>query len=73
MGLETIRKTNIGTVARVQKGLPLITEISLKNEERQRCEVWSRVMGYHRPVAGYNIGKKQEFQDRVNFKEPKEN
>lgn len=54
-----------------QKGHPLITASSLRNEERQKCEVWSRVMGYHRPIAGYNIGKKQEFSERKNFKEPK--
>jgi hypothetical protein len=28
-------------------------------------------MGYHRPVSQFNVGKKQEFADRVNFKEPK--
>jgi len=47
----------------------------LKDEERQRCEVWTRVMGYHRPVAGFNIGKIGEFEERKNnkgyFKEPK--
>jgi anaerobic ribonucleoside-triphosphate reductase len=42
----------------------------LKDEERQRCEVWSRCMGYHRPVSNWNIGKKQEFEDRTPFKEP---
>ena len=26
--------------------------------KRQRTEVWSRCMGYHRPVSHYNIGKK---------------
>jgi hypothetical protein len=46
-------------------------KVELKEDERQKCEVWSRVMGYHRPIAGYNVGKKQEFQDRKNFKEPK--
>jgi len=40
--------------------------------ERTRCEIWQRVMGYHRPVSSWNIGKKQEFADRKNFKEPKE-
>ena len=45
--------------------------IKLEEKERQKCEVWSRVMGYHRPVSGYNIGKKQEFADRIAFKEPK--
>lgn len=50
------------------KGQPLTTPSILSNEERQRCEVWSRVMGYHRPIAGYNVGKKQEFADRKYFK-----
>ena len=47
--------------------------LMLKDEERQRTEIWSRCMGYHRPVSHYNVGKKQEFADRVNFVEPKEN
>ena len=25
--------------------------IALDDSERQRCEVWTRVMGYHRPVC----------------------
>ena len=28
-------------------------------------EVYSRVVGYFRPVSGWNIGKKAEFKDRV--------
>jgi hypothetical protein len=44
----------------------------LKDEERQTCEIWSRVMGYHRPVSHWNTGKKQEFADRKYFNEPKE-
>jgi len=27
-----------------------------------------RVMGYHRPVSEFNIGKKSEFAARKNFK-----
>ena len=46
-------------------------EISLKDEERQPCEVWTRVMGYHRPVSQWNIGKKQEFAGRAYFTEEK--
>lgn len=41
--------------------------IELKNEERQPCEVWTRVMGYHRPVSSFNIGKKGEFHERRYF------
>jgi len=28
-------------------------EYELKDEDRTRCEVWTRVMGYHRPIASY--------------------
>jgi len=28
------------------------------------CEVWSRVVGYYRPVDNFNVGKRQEFNDR---------
>lgn len=43
--------------------------LALRDEERQRCEVWTRVMGYHRPVASFNIGKQGEFQERTHFEE----
>ena len=43
--------------------------LRLEDSERQVCEVWSRVMGYHRPVASWNIGKKREHADRKMFKE----
>ncbi|MGP3690133.1 ribonucleoside triphosphate reductase [Streptomyces sp. IBSNAI002] len=33
------------------------------------CEVWTRVMGYHRPVASFNIGKKGEHAERTPFQE----
>ena len=41
----------------------------LRDEERQRCEVWTRVMGYHRPMASFNTGKKGEFHERTYFDE----
>jgi hypothetical protein len=44
-------------------------EITLRDDERQRCEVWTRVMGYHRPVVSFNIGKQGEFADRLHFVE----
>lgn len=44
-------------------------EIFLPHEQRQRCEVWTRVMGYHRPVSSFNTGKKGEFNEREFFKE----
>lgn len=37
--------------------------------EPQACEVWTRVMGYFRPVSQFNIGKKGEHAERVHFTE----
>ena len=48
----------------------VIGGVELTNEERQSCEVWTRVMGYYRPVSFYNTGKKGEYHERVEFVEP---
>lgn len=45
------------------------TAITLRDDERQPCEVWTRVMGYHRPVESFNIGKKGEHAERRFFDE----
>jgi len=39
------------------------------SEEKKQvpCEVYSRVVGYFRPVRSWNKGKKQEFKDRVTY------
>lgn len=42
---------------------------TLCDADRQPCEIWTRVMGYHRPVSSFNIGKKGEFQERLHFTE----
>ena len=49
--------------------LSLETAIALTDDERQPCEIWTRVMGYHRPVSSFNIGKKGEFYERKFFEE----
>ncbi len=36
---------------------------------RTRCTVYTRVMGYHRPVESFNIGKKGEHRQRKQFVE----
>lgn len=41
----------------------------LTDAERTRCEVWTRVMGYHRPVTSFNKGKKSEHAERRHFVE----
>lgn len=48
---------------------PVADDIALSDDERQPCEVWTRVMGYHRPVASFNIGKKGEHAERRFFRE----
>ena len=45
--------------------------IALTDAERQPCEVWTRVMGYHRPVSEFNRGKKSEYYSRKCFLEKK--
>ena len=37
--------------------------------KRQKCIVYTRVMGYHRPVESFNIGKIGEHKQRLQFVE----
>ncbi len=34
----------------------------------RKCEVYSRIVGYLRPVQQWNKGKAEEYAQRVNFK-----
>jgi ribonucleoside-triphosphate reductase len=36
-------------------------------EKRTRCEVYSRIVGYLRPLSQYNKGKQEEFKSRKTF------
>ena len=43
-------------------------EILEQNQHlRTKCLVYTRVMGYHRPVESFNIGKKGEVEERKYF------
>ena len=42
-----------------------------KEIKRMKCEVYTRVMWYLRPVSHYNTGKKSEFYSRTCFCESK--
>ena len=46
-------------------------EIERTEEGRTPCEVYTRVMGYIRPVSWYNPGKRTEFYSRKYFEESK--
>ncbi len=49
--------------------IAIANDIELSDEERQPCEIWTRVMGYHRPVSSFNRGKQSEFHERTYFTE----
>jgi len=36
--------------------------------KKQKCDVYSRVVGYLSPVSEWNKGKKEEFKDRKEYK-----
>lgn len=46
-----------------------MTRGKIRDEGRTRCEVWTRVMGYHRPVESFNVGKQSEHAERKFFRE----
>ncbi|QKF77645.1 anaerobic ribonucleoside-triphosphate reductase [Arcobacter defluvii] len=49
-------------------------ELLEKNmKKRTKCIIYTRVMGYHRPIESFNIGKKGEHKQRVKFTESKTN
>ncbi|MDR3224420.1 MAG: anaerobic ribonucleoside-triphosphate reductase [Holosporales bacterium] len=43
--------------------------VKLTDGERTVCEVWTRVMGYYRPISAFNNGKRSEYGERKCFKE----
>jgi len=45
--------------------------LNQNNQKRTKCEVWTRVMGYHRPVSQFNKGKQSEHTERTHFIESK--
>lgn len=48
-----------------------ITDKNDPNFGRTKTSVWSRSMGYIRPVSNFNIGKYAEFLERKTFVECK--
>ncbi len=41
--------------------------LNMLSEKRQKCIVYTRVMGYHRPVESFNVGKTGEHKQRKQF------
>lgn len=57
---------NTTTQVKVAATTQLLAENNLL---RTKCLVYTRVMGYHRPVESFNIGKKGEHKQRIHFTE----
>ncbi|MCD6226092.1 hypothetical protein J7J95_03390 [bacterium] len=53
--------------ARKRKARATGTKKSLA-AQRTRCEVYSRIVGYLRPVSQWNPGKAEEFYKRTPYK-----
>ncbi|RCK80520.1 MAG: Ribonucleotide reductase of class III (anaerobic), large subunit [Candidatus Ozemobacter sibiricus] len=67
---ERARRKAQATVDLTGTETPPPATIDLPEESRQRCEVWTRVMGYYRPVSQFNAGKKSEYRERTVLRAP---
>ncbi len=54
-------KTDIGISTREKK-------LTDSEEIKIPCEVYSRIVGYLRPIQNWNKGKQQEFKERKTFR-----
>lgn len=54
------------TATKLETRSELLKQIESK---RVKCLVYTRVMGYHRPIESFNIGKKGEHRQRLQFNE----
>ncbi len=43
------------------------TKEKVSTFQRVKCEIWSRVVGYLRPINGWNKGKQAEYKDRKTY------
>lgn len=46
------------------------TSVGDQEDVRVPCEVYSRIVGYLRPVQNWHQGKQQEFKERTPFRAP---
>jgi len=45
-------------------------ELGIMSKCTAKTEIYSRVVGYFRPVSNWNRGKREEFNDRKTFAVP---
>ena len=53
----------------MNKNYGTVTDKNDPNYGRTHCSIWSRSMGFIRPIDNFNIGKRSEFEERKTFKE----
>jgi hypothetical protein len=63
------RHRSLISIHSIPRSFTMNASQALPQAQRQRCEVWTRVMGYHRPVSAFNPGKQSEHRERVHFTE----
>jgi hypothetical protein len=54
-------------MANKSDGSPQPSGVGGVTMERTKCEIWSRTVGYLRPLEQWNDGKREEFKDRKTF------
>jgi hypothetical protein len=47
--------------------------LAILEQRRTKCIIYTRVMGYHRPIESFNLGKKGEHKERIKFDESASN
>ncbi|MBN2658522.1 MAG: hypothetical protein JXR86_15790 [Spirochaetales bacterium] len=56
------------TVAEIDNRIDELKK-QLENVKGGKSEVYARIVGYYRSVANWNLGKSEEYGERVNFSE----
>jgi anaerobic ribonucleoside-triphosphate reductase len=60
-------RTPLSDIAECDLSMQQVTMVD--GRVRQVTERYTRVIGYHRPVSAYNLGKQSEHNDRTYFSE----
>lgn len=61
------RIAEVDRIAQIEEEIAMLEE-RLANVKGTECEVYTRIVGYHRAIENWNKGKKEEYKDRVTFK-----
>lgn len=61
------RETGEDAIAKIDAEIERL-EKQMIEVEGTECEVYTRIVGYHRAIENWNKGKAEEYKDRVTFK-----